>query len=297
MTLLDLLAQFRSDAKDTVATYLFGDLEVIGWLGEAEEEACIRARLLFDDATAALCEIAVTAGTREYAIDPRITEIVTAWLTDAYSMEYDLDIVMRTWLDRQDPDWRKDAARRPEALMHLSKRIAFEVDPDADYTLTQEVYRKPLVSLSVRQSVTLQDTGDTVTHTAHGHLDGEAVLFAAIDQTTGIETEAVYYLRDVEADTYKLAASPGGAALVLTTDGTGSVVYLDAEPEIEDAHHRHLVDWAMYRAFGIPDADTYDKTLSGEAMGRFEAHFGPHPGADMRRTHNARKPRARPVWC
>ena len=52
MTLLEL-PQFRSDAKDTVATYLFGDLEVIGWLGEAEEEACIRARLLFDDATAA----------------------------------------------------------------------------------------------------------------------------------------------------------------------------------------------------------------------------------------------------
>ena len=62
------------------------------------------------------------------------------------------------------------------------------------------------------------------------------VLFA-IDQTTGIETEAVYHLRDV-ADTYKLAAS-GGCCLVLTTDGTGSVVCLDAEPEIEDAHHRH----------------------------------------------------------
>ena len=74
-----------------------------------------------DDATADICEIAVTAGTREYAIDPRIAEIVTAWLTDASGMEYDLDIVMRTWLDRQDPEWRKDAARRPEALIRLSR--------------------------------------------------------------------------------------------------------------------------------------------------------------------------------
>lgn len=297
MTLHELLSQFRTDAKDAVEPVMFDTMDVFGWLREAEEEACIRARLLFDDATTDICEISVTASTREYPIDPRITEIVTAYLTDEFGMEYDLDVVMRTWLDRHDHNWRKDMARQPDALMHLSKRIALNAEPAVDYTLSLEVYRKPLVALAARHDVTFTDAGDLVGHTAHGHVDGEAVMFTTVNLTTGIATGTVYYIRDAATDDYALCAVPGGPALALTTNGTGQVIYLDASSEIEDVHHRHLVDWALYRAFGIPDADTYDKTLSGEAMARFEAHFGPHPGADMRRTHNARKPRASPVWC
>lgn len=297
MRLLDLLGQFRTDANDVGIPPMWGDLDVMAWLAEAEEEACIRARLLFDDATTDLCEIAVTNAGREYAIDPLITEIVYAKLTDAYGMDYPLDLVKRTWLDVQNPDWRQEATRRPASIMHLSKRVAFEVMPDADYTLSLEIYRKPMESLALRNDVTFQDAGDTVTHTAHGHTNGEAVMFAAVNITTGIAAETLYYIRDVAADTYKLCAVPGGAVLPLTTDGNGQVIYLDNEPEIEEAHHRHLVQWALHRAFNIPDADSYDKARASEHMAAFVAQFGEHPGADMRRQQNARAPRAQPTWC
>ena len=113
------------------------------------------------------------------------------------------------------------------------------------------------MSLSVRQSVTLQDTGDTVTHTAHGHLDGEAVLFATIDQTTGIETEAVYYLRRGSGHLQAGRLARGCCAGV-TTDGTGSVVYLDAR---RDRGTPSAIGGLGHAAFGI-STGTYDRTLS-----------------------------------
>jgi len=296
MRLRDLLNQFRVDTKDAVAPYLFSTLDAIGWLGEAEEEACIRSRLLFDDSTTDICEIFVLNGVREYAIDPRITEIVTAYLTDADGVNHDVAIVLRKWLDIQNPDWRTETDRLPAALMHLSKRIAFDVEPNADCTLNIEVYRKPLVSIATRHAVTLQDTGDTVTHVAHGRSNNEAVMFGEVNLTTGIVAETVYYIREVATDTYKVSTVPGGSALTLTTNGTATAIYLDAEPEIEEAHHRHLVNWAMHRAYSSPDADTMDKGASMERFALFEMHFGAHPGADMRHRTNALVPRSRPGW-
>jgi hypothetical protein len=292
-----LLNKFRTDIKDSVAPYLVGTLDVLTWLADAEDEACIRGRLLFEDVDADFCEVSVLTGTREYAIDPRITEIVTAWLTDAYGMSHDLDLVTRTWLDEQNPNWRHETARRPTALMHLSKRIALDIEPDADYTLTQEIYRKPLVRLDARHAVTLQDAGDTVTQVEHGRSNGEPVLFATVNLTTGIEAEEIYYIRDAATDTYKLCAFPGGTAIALTTDGAGEVIYLGAEPEIEEVHHKHLIDWVLHRAFSVPDADLFNPGRSAEGFGMFELHFGAHPGANMRRQQNARTPRPRPTWC
>lgn len=56
------------------------------------------------------------------------------------------------------------------------------------------------------------------------------------------------------------------------------------KPEIHEAHHLQLVHWALYRAFGKPDADAHDPQRSQEALGRFESYFGLRPDADMRRS-------------
>lgn len=56
------------------------------------------------------------------------------------------------------------------------------------------------------------------------------------------------------------------------------------KPEIHEAHHLQLVHWALYRAFSKPDADAHDPQRSKEALGRFEAYFGPRPDADLRRS-------------
>ena len=51
------------------------DEAVTGWLNEAEQEACIRGRLLHESGNAAVCQIVVTAGTAHYPLHPALYEI------------------------------------------------------------------------------------------------------------------------------------------------------------------------------------------------------------------------------
>ena len=56
------------------------------------------------------------------------------------------------------------------------------------------------------------------------------------------------------------------------------------KPEIHEAHHLHLVQWVLYRAFGKPDSDAHDPQRSKQALDEFERYFGPRPDADLRRS-------------
>ena len=56
------------------------------------------------------------------------------------------------------------------------------------------------------------------------------------------------------------------------------------KPEINEAHHRHLVHWALYRAFSKPDADGRDPGRAAAAEAAFTAYFGRLPDADLRRS-------------
>lgn len=59
---------------------------------------------------------------------------------------------------------------------------------------------------------------------------------------------------------------------------------LTAKPEIHTAHHAHLIQWALHRAYGIPDGDGFDPQRSEKAEREFTDYFGPLPDSDMRRT-------------
>jgi hypothetical protein len=74
-------------------------------------------------------------------------------------------------------------------------------------------------------AVTFQDTGDTVTRTAHGIANGTPVSFATIVTTTGIATYTTYFVVNATADTFQVADTVGGAARALTTDGSGTLLY------------------------------------------------------------------------
>lgn len=54
-------------------------------------------------------------------------------------------------------------------------------------------------------------------------------------------------------------------------------------PEIHAAHHRLLVQWALFRAFSVPDSETIDPQRAALAEREFTAYFGPRPDADLRR--------------
>jgi surface protein len=79
--------------------------------------------------------------------------------------------------------------------------------------------------VSTAVAVTFQDTGDTVTRTAHGLANDTPISFATIVTTTGITTWTTYYVVNATADTFQVADTVGGAARALTTDGSGTAVY------------------------------------------------------------------------
>jgi surface protein len=70
---------------------------------------------------------------------------------------------------------------------------------------------------------TFTDAGDLVTKNAHGLSNGDRVSFATIVTTTGILTNTIYFVINAAADTFQVAATSGGAAIALTTNGTGTV--------------------------------------------------------------------------
>lgn len=61
-------------------------------------------------------------------------------------------------------------------------------------------------------------------------------------------------------------------------------------PEIGQIHHRHLVKWALHRAFGVPDAERFDANRSALAYQEFTRHFGLALDANVRRKHGAMRP-------
>lgn len=57
----------------------------------------------------------------------------------------------------------------------------------------------------------------------------------------------------------------------------------DDEPDIHQEHHRHLVHWALHKAFSVPDSEFFDRDRSAKAEAEFTSYFGLRPDADLRR--------------
>ena len=72
--------------------------------------------------------------------------------------------------------------------------------------------------------VTLTDTGDLITRTAHGYTDGMTVRFYNIVSTTGLTAASAYYVVNASANNFQVSLTPGGSAIALTTDGTATLL-------------------------------------------------------------------------
>ena len=56
------------------------------------------------------------------------------------------------------------------------------------------------------------------------------------------------------------------------------------KPELNESHHRHLVQWALHRAFSRPDSETIDPQRADRALEAFTRYFGLAPDSDLRRS-------------
>ena len=69
-------------------------------------------------------------------------------------------------------------------------------------------------------SVTVNSGTDTVTWNSHGMSDGQKIGFFAATMPGGLSAGTLYYVRDAATNTFKVAASSGGAAIDITSNGT-----------------------------------------------------------------------------
>lgn len=80
--------------------------------------------------------------------------------------------------------------------------------------------------LGATRDVTGAASTDAITLAAHGVAAGAAVRFSVLAAgalPVPLRADTTYYARDVTANTFKVAATPGGAAVDLTADGAGAL--------------------------------------------------------------------------
>lgn len=77
----------------------------------------------------------------------------------------------------------------------------------------------------ITNPVTFQDSGDTVTKTAHGLYNNQEISFTIINLTSGFSINTTYFVINKTADTFQIALTKGGNIILLTTDGTGTAKY------------------------------------------------------------------------
>lgn len=121
-----------------------------------------------------------------------------------------------------------------------------------------------------------------------------------IDPDWRLERQAPRYL--VQEDTRILLPAIIARDYVVKLEGYRlPLVALSADddqraPEIAPVHHRFLVHWALFRGYGVQDADTFDPARSARELALFEQYFGKRPDADLRKDMRADRPHVNRVW-
>lgn len=214
MTLEDLIRRFRVLAKDNVTAssgngkdLLFEDEDITDWLNDAQAQACVRGRLIREDANPAVCRIALDPAQHTYSLHKSVYEIINLRLVPLAGEARTVRLKSREWLDAQVPRWRD-----------LDLPVRWAIQNDTTIRVVGQV-----------------GVGDAL-----------------------------------ELECYRLPMK------VMSSDGD--------KPEIHVAHHEHLIQWALHKAFSVPDAESFDPNRSALSEAAFTRYFGPPPDSDMRRS-------------
>lgn len=148
MTLDEAIAAFRVDTDDLVAPYLSTNDQVTAWLAEAQDEAAVRANLLFEASDPDICEIAVTAGVMTYPLQQAVATVTYAEFTPTGSTEaVKVDLTDRKAMDRDFPGWRA-VTDTPRKMIVDSTTVQIGCKPSTDGLLRIECYRLPITTLA-----------------------------------------------------------------------------------------------------------------------------------------------------
>lgn len=222
MRLSELLSRFRLEANDKVEPYFNEDVDVIAWLNDAVEEACIRARLLHEFANPDICKITVAAGNSQYALHESLYELTSLrFEPEGGRCDRAVELTSEEMLSKTYyEDWRTRNGT-PYFAIQSDTGLRLVPTPDEAGQLVLEGYRLPLNTMN----------GD------------------------------------------------------------------DDSPEINTTHHVHLIQWALHKAFSIPDTEFFDSNRAQIAEMKFTEYFGERPDADLRRMTREDTPHVSfPFW-
>lgn len=133
-----------------------------------------------------------------------------------------------------------------------------EVKPDK-YTF----HKGELAVQPVHKTYTADSASDFLTSTAHGYANGDQVMFAPGSLPTPLAVDTVYYVRNSATNNFKVAATPGGAAIDITTNGSGTLKVWKNDPATgvdpvfpSDTPHSGIAWIRAELASGTGEADT-----------------------------------------
>lgn len=149
MVVSELISAFRRDAGDATAPYFFTDEEIIDWLNEAEDEACERARLIYDGTNQAICKLPFNAGARFARLHPSILEVVDAkWVTADTGATQALRLTSRMHEETSGAFGRSSSdTGLPVLASHDEGMLALWPIPNVAGHVWLQCYRRPLLPL------------------------------------------------------------------------------------------------------------------------------------------------------
>lgn len=143
MELAKLIAEARRRSDDVATPPFVSDDDYAPLATEAEAEACICSRLLFDDSTAAFTQYAMTPGNGVVTLHDVVDVIAAAEFQPTVGRRSHVDLVGIDWI-RGQRDWSTRTSSRPSSLAHISERQArLWPTPSVAGTLYLSIYRLP----------------------------------------------------------------------------------------------------------------------------------------------------------
>jgi hypothetical protein len=114
------------------------------------------------------------------------------------------------------------------SILGFKRNEQFEFQPAATFDPVRwtAVGLPPGVTLETfaQQAATGDAATDVISATAHGYQNGDRVYFVSISGGSGLTAGPIYFVRDRAADSFKLSANDGGAAIDFTTNITASQI-------------------------------------------------------------------------
>jgi surface protein len=145
-----------------------------------------------------------------------------SWLTMPTITEIDQKVAILIAIDDTDSNFTAFTVRGAHTVDWGDGTSPVDI---ADNVRAEYIYDYNAAGLEgTNAPVTLTDTGDLVTRTAHGYGNGDVVTLWNVNTTTGPVSGQQYYVINATSNTFQISLTLGGSAVTFTGDGSATLL-------------------------------------------------------------------------